>query len=321
MTRRRSRRQHLDHLLAAEPASHHHRPDRRQDRRGETFQARRTGAASSPAATASPATRTASCGSTSARTSRAGMAASAARSQGPRRSPSMLPPTTMSGTPGTHRRRHERQHLGHVARRRAALQHRGREVHRIQVGDLQEQARHRDRLRARRRPHRQRLVAADDARISSTTATSTPARRSEFKLPPEQAVMENLTPEQRKMYETFIPPDFNDPFAWAQGAAPHGRRQERRLRLDRQFLRRQPRPGQHPHQGDHAGAAAEPGGAPALSGAGRQEPQRVDPPVEHRQGREVRSEHVASGRCSTCPTAAPSRATSRCWSSPASRCR
>ena len=38
----------------------------------------------------------------------------------------------------------------------------------------------------------------------------------EFKLAPEKAVMENLTPEQRKMYETFQPPDFNTPFAWAQ---------------------------------------------------------------------------------------------------------
>jgi len=38
----------------------------------------------------------------------------------------------------------------------------------------------------------------------------------EFKLAPEKAVMESLTPEQRKMYETFQPPDFNTPFAWAQ---------------------------------------------------------------------------------------------------------
>ena len=38
----------------------------------------------------------------------------------------------------------------------------------------------------------------------------------EFKLPPEQAVLENLTPEQMKMYETFVPPDFNTPFAWGQ---------------------------------------------------------------------------------------------------------
>ena len=38
----------------------------------------------------------------------------------------------------------------------------------------------------------------------------------EFKLPPEQAVLENLTPEQMKFYETFVPPDFNTPFAWAQ---------------------------------------------------------------------------------------------------------
>jgi streptogramin lyase len=39
----------------------------------------------------------------------------------------------------------------------------------------------------------------------------------ELKLPPEQAVMENLSPEQRKFYETFVAPDFNTPFAWAQG--------------------------------------------------------------------------------------------------------
>ena len=39
----------------------------------------------------------------------------------------------------------------------------------------------------------------------------------ELKMPPEQAVMESLTPEQRKFYETFVAPDFNTPFAWAQG--------------------------------------------------------------------------------------------------------
>jgi streptogramin lyase len=38
----------------------------------------------------------------------------------------------------------------------------------------------------------------------------------ELKLPPEKKVMENLTAEQKKMYETFQPPDFNTPFAWAQ---------------------------------------------------------------------------------------------------------
>ena len=38
----------------------------------------------------------------------------------------------------------------------------------------------------------------------------------ELKLAPEKAVMESLTPAQRKMYETFQPPDFNTPFAWAQ---------------------------------------------------------------------------------------------------------
>ena len=115
----------------------------------------------------------------------------------------------------------------------------------------------------------------------------------EFKLPPEQAVVENLTPEQAKLYETFVPPDFNAPFAWAQGAAADGRRQERQPRLDRQLLRRQSCPGRHPYQGSHPGAVPEPGGAPALSGQRRQEPQRVDPPVEHRQGGEVRSSDVA----------------------------
>jgi len=42
-------------------------------------------------------------------------------------------------------------------------------------------------------------------------------KTSELKLPPEPGIMENLTPEQRKMYETFVAPDFNAPFAWAQG--------------------------------------------------------------------------------------------------------
>ncbi len=38
----------------------------------------------------------------------------------------------------------------------------------------------------------------------------------EFKLPPDKAAMDTLSPEQTKMYETFVPPDFNTPFAWAQ---------------------------------------------------------------------------------------------------------
>ncbi len=39
----------------------------------------------------------------------------------------------------------------------------------------------------------------------------------EFKLPPEQLVLESLTPEQKKLYEsTSFQPDFNMPFAWAQ---------------------------------------------------------------------------------------------------------
>jgi hypothetical protein len=44
----------------------------------------------------------------------------------------------------------------------------------------------------------------------------------EFQLPPEQAVVENLTPQQAAMYQTFVPPDFNTPFAWAQGARRMG---------------------------------------------------------------------------------------------------
>ena len=42
-------------------------------------------------------------------------------------------------------------------------------------------------------------------------------KTAEFKLPPEQAAIDRLTPEERKMYETFAPPDFNTPFPWAQG--------------------------------------------------------------------------------------------------------
>jgi hypothetical protein len=39
----------------------------------------------------------------------------------------------------------------------------------------------------------------------------------EFKLPPEQLVLESLTSEQKKLYEnTSFQPDFNMPFAWAQ---------------------------------------------------------------------------------------------------------
>ena len=74
-----------------------------------------------------------------------------------------VPPTDDVGNGGYDRRRHEGQHLGHVAGRRAALQHRRGAVHRVQIGDLQEQARHRHRLWPRRRRRRQRLVAADDA--------------------------------------------------------------------------------------------------------------------------------------------------------------
>jgi streptogramin lyase len=41
-------------------------------------------------------------------------------------------------------------------------------------------------------------------------------KTAEFKLPPEKAAMDSLTPEQRQFYETFQPPDFNAPYAWAQ---------------------------------------------------------------------------------------------------------
>lgn len=43
-------------------------------------------------------------------------------------------------------------------------------------------------------------------------------KSAEFKMPPEAAVVESLSPEQRKFYETFVAPDFNTPFAWAQGS-------------------------------------------------------------------------------------------------------
>jgi virginiamycin B lyase len=38
----------------------------------------------------------------------------------------------------------------------------------------------------------------------------------EFKLQPDEKGMEHLTDAERKMYETFVPPDFNTPFPWAQ---------------------------------------------------------------------------------------------------------
>jgi len=41
-------------------------------------------------------------------------------------------------------------------------------------------------------------------------------KTSELRLPPDKSAMDTLTPEQSKFYETFVPPDFNTPFAWAQ---------------------------------------------------------------------------------------------------------
>jgi len=41
-------------------------------------------------------------------------------------------------------------------------------------------------------------------------------KTSEFRLPPEKAALDSMSAEQRKFYETFQPPDFNAPYAWAQ---------------------------------------------------------------------------------------------------------
>src|SRR5205814_170009 len=49
----------------------------------------------------------------------------------------------------------------------------------------------------------------------------------------------------------------------------------------RQFVRRHARAHRHQDEGDQARAAAEPGGASALSSAGRFQAQRLDQPVEH----------------------------------------
>jgi len=38
----------------------------------------------------------------------------------------------------------------------------------------------------------------------------------ELKLPPEKAALDALTPDQKKFYESFQPPDFNAPYPWAQ---------------------------------------------------------------------------------------------------------
>jgi len=53
----------------------------------------------------------------------------------------------------------------------------------------------------------QDLVDFGDVKTGKTT---------ELRLPPEKAVMDSLTPEQRKFYDSFQPPDFNAPYAWAQ---------------------------------------------------------------------------------------------------------
>jgi streptogramin lyase len=50
----------------------------------------------------------------------------------------------------------------------------------------------------------------------------TTGKTHEFQLPKDQGVVESLTPQQVAFYENFVPPDFNTPFAWAQGARRMG---------------------------------------------------------------------------------------------------
>src|SRR5262249_28808534 len=61
------------------------------------------------------------------------------------------------------------------------------------------------------------LLMTQDLIDYSDTSTG---KTAEFALPPEKAAFDALTPEQRKFYDTFQPPDFNAPYAWAQ--APRG---------------------------------------------------------------------------------------------------
>ncbi len=42
-------------------------------------------------------------------------------------------------------------------------------------------------------------------------------KSAELKLPPDNGEAELLTAAERKLYDTFQPPDFNTPFPWAQG--------------------------------------------------------------------------------------------------------
>jgi streptogramin lyase len=84
----------------------------------------------------------------------------------------------------------------------------------------------------------------------------------ELQMPPEQAALGNLTPQQRKMYETFVPPDFNTPFAWAQGPRRLGADQNgdfvwignsfggtmARIHIDTKEIKLVPLPNPHAHQ-------------------------------------------------------------------------
>src|SRR5581483_11615228 len=45
----------------------------------------------------------------------------------------------------------------------------------------------------------------------------TTGKPEEVKLAPVKEFWDGATPEQRKAYETFVQPDFNNPFPWSQG--------------------------------------------------------------------------------------------------------
>ena len=249
-------RQHLVHLRPRQPRNHD-RQDRRQDRRGEELQARR------------PARHRHRHPRHHPRRERRDVVQhplerrARPRRPRPRRSQDReghrLSAAALDDRNGRHpRRRPERQHLGDVARRRAALQHQGREVHRVQVDDLQEPARHRDGLRPRRRPHRQRLVAADDP---GPRRLQRHQDRQDRRAPAAAGEGGDGQPLARaaQVLRHLPAAGLQRAVRLGAGAAPHGRRQERRLRLYRQLVRRHARQDQHPHQGDDARPAAEPG--------------------------------------------------------------
>ena len=82
----------------------------------------------------------------------------------------------------------------------------------------------------------------------------------ELKLPAETGEADGqLTAEQRKLYDTFEPPDFNTPFAWAQGPRRMGAdKNGDYVWIGNSFGGNLARD-QHQDQGGQARAAAEPG--------------------------------------------------------------